>query len=209
MTGKPPPRNLPPDSERWGRWVEDGVRSLEQSDLETSQGVTNALNGLTATLGQLSGQIGVLASQQTTLSAQQATLAAQQTQLTAVVNALPVSSTTTGYSADVTGGGSWTNVATATISVPTGKSQGSFFVSAQSFNTPTSASASAFRLISGSWISPTFPASQYYSGSPHHYAFGSYAASFAVSGTTTFTLQINDNGGRARENNISVLGTFS
>ena len=195
MTGKPPPRNLPPDSERWGRWVEEGVRSLEQSDLETSQGVTNALNGLTATLGQLSGQIS--------------TLTSQQTQLTAVVNALPVSSTTTGYSADVTGGGSWTNVATATISVPTGKTQGSFFVSAQSFNTPTSASASAFRLISGSWISPTFPASQYYSGSPHHYAFGSYAASFAVSGTTTFTLQINDNGGRARENNISVLGTFS
>ena len=195
MTGKPPPRNLPPDSERWGRWVEDGVRSLEQSDLETSQGVTNALNGLTATLGQLSGQIS--------------TLTSQQTQLTAVVNALPVSSTTMGYSADVTGGGSWTNVATATISVPTGKTQGSFFVSAQSFNTPTSASASAFRLISGSWISPTFPASQYYSGSPHHYAFGSYAASFAVSGTTTFTLQINDNGGRARENNISVLGTFS
>ena len=195
MTGKPPPRNLPPDSERWGRWVEDGVRSLEQSDLETSQGVTNALNGLTAPLGQLSGQIS--------------TLTSQQTQLTAVVNALPVSSTTTGYSADVTGGGSWTNVATATISVPTGKTQGSFFVSAQSFNTPTSASASAFRLISGSWISPTFPASQYYSGSPHHYAFGSYAASFAVSGTTTFTLQINDNGGRARENNISVLGTFS
>ena len=202
MPGKPPPRNLPPDSERWGRWVEEGVRSLEQSDLETSQGVTNALNGLTATLGQLSGQISTLASQQATLSA-------QQTQLTAVVNALPVSSTTTGYSADVTGGGSWTNVATATISVPTGKTQGSFFVSAQSFNTPTSASASAFRLISGSWISPTFPASQYYSGSPHHYAFGSYAASFAVSGTTTFTLQINDNGGRARENNISVLGTFS
>lgn len=202
MTGKPPPRNLPPDSERWGRWVEDGVRSLEQSDLETSQGVTNALNGLTATLGQLSGQIS-------TLTSQQATLAAQQVQLTSVVNALPVSSTTTGYSADVTGGGSWTNVATATISVPAGKTQGSFFVSAQSFNTPTSASASAFRLISGSWISPTFPASQYYSGSPHHYAFGSYAASFAVSGTTTFTLQINDNGGRARENNISVLGTFS
>ena len=195
MTGKPPPRNLPPDSERWGRWVEDGVRSLEQSDLETSQGVTNALNGLTATLGQLSGQIS--------------TLTSQQTQLTAVVNALPVSSTTTGYSADVTGGGSWTNVATATISAPTGKTQGSFFVSAQSFNTPTSASASAFRLISGSWISPTLPASQYYSGSPHHYVFGSYAASFAVSGTTTFTLQINDNGGRARENNISVLGTFS
>ena len=195
MTGKPPPRNLPPDSERWGRWVEDGVRSLEQSDIETSQGVTNALNGLTATLGQLSGQIS--------------TLTSQQTQLTAVVNALPVSSTTTGYSADVTGGGSWTNVATATISVPVGKTQGSFFVSAQSFNTPTSASASAFRLVSGSWISPTFPASQYYSGSPHHYAFGSYAASFAVSGTATFTLQINDNGGRARENNISVLGTFS
>ena len=202
MTGKPPPRNLPPDSERWGRWVEDEVRGLSQSDVETTQGVTNALNGLTATLGQLSGQISTLASQQATLSA-------QQTQLTAVVNALPVSSTTTGYSADVTGGGSWTNVATATISVPTGKTQGSFFVSAQSFNTPTSASASAFRLISGSWISPTFPASQYYSGSPHHYAFGSYAASFAVSGTTTFTLQINDNGGRARENNISVLGTFS
>lgn len=188
MNVKPPARNLPPDAERWGRWVEDGLGSLGQSVTESAQGTINTLNGLNATLGQLSGQI---------------------TTLNNVVSALPLTVTGTGYSADVTGGASWTNVATATVAVPSGKTQGSFFVSAQTFNTPTAVSASAFRLVSGAWISPTFPASQYYSGSPHHYAFGSYATSFAASGSVTFTLQINDSGGRARENNISILATFS
>ena len=126
MTGKPPPRNLPPDSERWGRWVEDGVRSLEQSDLETSQGVTNALNGLTATLGQLSGQIS-------TLTSQQATLAVQQTQLNAVVNALPIS---VFQAANVSGfavpNGTSNRVST-TFAIPAGKTRCSIMATYQGF----------------------------------------------------------------------------
>ena len=112
MTGKPPPRNLPPDSERWGRWVEDEVRGLSQSDVETTQGVTNALNGLTATLGQLSGQISTL---------------------NAVVNALPIS---VFQAANVSGfavpNGTSNRVST-TFAIPAGKTRCSIMATYQGF----------------------------------------------------------------------------
>ena len=126
MTGKPPPRNLPPDSERWGRWVEDEVRGLSQSDVETTQGVTNALNGLTATLGQLSGQIS-------TLTSQQATLAAQQVQLTAVVNALPVSIVQTASVNGFAVPNGTSNRVSTTFTVPAGKTRCSIMATYQGF----------------------------------------------------------------------------
>ena len=119
MTGKPPPRNLPPDSERWGRWVEDGVLSLEQSDRETTQGVTNALNGLTATLGQLSGQIS--------------TLTSQQAQLTAVVNALPVSIVQTASVNGFAVPNGTSNRVSTTFTVPAGKTRCSIMATYQGF----------------------------------------------------------------------------
>lgn len=119
MTGKPPPRNLPPDSERWGRWVEDEVRGLSQSDVETTQGVTNALNGLTATLGQLSGQIS--------------TLTSQQTQLTAVVNALPVSIVQTASVNGFAVPNGTSNRVSTTFTVPAGKTRCSIMASYQGF----------------------------------------------------------------------------
>ena len=119
MTGKPPPRNLPPDSERWGRWVEDGVRALGQSDIETSQGITNALNGLTGTLGQLSGQIS--------------TLTSQQTQLTAVVNALPVSIVQTASVNGFAVPNGTSNRVSTTFTVPAGKTRCSIMATYQGF----------------------------------------------------------------------------
>lgn len=146
MTGKPPPRNLPPDSERWGRWVEDEVRGLSQSDLETSQGVTNALNGLTATLGQLSGQIS--------------TLAAQQAQLTAVVNALPVSIVQTASVSAFAVPNGVSNRVSTTFAIPSGKTRCSILASYQGFymsalSVPNSDRA-GFRIVTntgyvGSW----------------------------------------------------------
>ena len=112
MTGKPPPRNLPPDSERWGRWVEDGVRSLEQSDIETTQGITNALNGLTATLGQLSGQISTLNS---------------------VVNALPVSIVQTASVNGFAVPNGTSNRVSTTFTVPAGKTRCSIMATYQGF----------------------------------------------------------------------------
>ena len=119
MTGKPPPRNLPPDSERWGRWVEDGVLSLEQSDIETTQGITNALNGLTGTLGQLSGQIS--------------TLTSQQTQLTAVVDALPVSIVQTANVSGFAVPNGTSNRVSTTFTVPAGKTRCSIMATYQGF----------------------------------------------------------------------------
>ena len=138
MTGKPPPRNLPPDSERWGRWVEDGVRSLEQSDLETSQGVTNALNGLTATLGQLSGQISTL---------------------NAVVNALPISVFQAANVTNFAAPNGFANQVSTTFTIPAGKTRCSIMASYQGFYLAAgsvSASRAAFRLVTntgyeGSW----------------------------------------------------------
>ena len=112
MTGKPPPRNLPPDSERWGRWVEDGVLSLEQSDIETTQGITNALNGLTATLGQLSGQISTLNS---------------------VVNALPVSIVQTASVNGFAVPNGTSNRVSTTFTVPAGKTRCSIMATYQGF----------------------------------------------------------------------------
>ena len=145
MTGKPPPRNLPPDSERWGRWVEDGVLSLEQSDIETTQGITNALNGLTGTLGQLSGQIS--------------TLADQQTQLTAVVDALPVSIVQTANVSGFAAPNGFANQVSTTFTIPAGKTRCSIMASYQGFYLAAgsvSASRAAFRLVTntgyaGSW----------------------------------------------------------
>ena len=138
MTGKPPPRNLPPDSERWGRWVEDGVRSLEQSDVETTQGVTNALNGLTGTLGQLSGQI---------------------TALNAVVNALPISVFQAANVTNFAAPNGFANQVSTTFAIPAGKTRCSIMASYQGFYLAAgsvSASRAAFRLVTntgyeGSW----------------------------------------------------------
>lgn len=81
---QPPRRNLPPDSELWGRSVDSRITNLELADSRQNQSISNSLLGLNATLIQLSNQISTLVTQQETLSS-------QQDQLTDLVSSLPVS----------------------------------------------------------------------------------------------------------------------
>lgn len=61
---QPPRRNLPPDAEPWGRWVEGLL--LEQNSLTASNGqsINNTLRGVNASLQQLGNQIQTLSAQQ-------------------------------------------------------------------------------------------------------------------------------------------------
>ena len=128
MTGKPPPRNLPPDSERWGRWVEDNLHGLRQSDTETTQGVNNTLAGLNGALGQLSGQISDLAR---------------------VVASLPVSLFQTGFAEGFAAPNGFANIASTTFVIPAGKTNCSIMATYQGFydaSGSSDASRAAFRV---------------------------------------------------------------
>lgn len=57
---QPPRRNLPPDSEQWGRWVEQMVTDNDRAQLAASQATTNALSAINGSLQLISGQIAQL-----------------------------------------------------------------------------------------------------------------------------------------------------
>lgn len=73
---QPPRRNLPPDAEPWGRWVEGLLLAQNQSAEANGQSINNTLRGVNASLQQLGNQIQTLSAQQadiTTLLSDQVT----------------------------------------------------------------------------------------------------------------------------------------
>ena len=65
---RPPPRNLPPASDAWGRDVENRLMELDQRQRQTDQSTTNNNLGLGGSLGQLSNQVQDLTAAQITLT---------------------------------------------------------------------------------------------------------------------------------------------
>lgn len=61
---QPPRRNLPPDAEPWGRWVEGLLLAQNQSGEANGQSINNTLRGVNASLQQLGNQIQALSAQQ-------------------------------------------------------------------------------------------------------------------------------------------------
>jgi hypothetical protein len=80
---QPPKRNLPPDAEMWGRWVDKSIVDSNSGMEITSQSLQNTLSAINGTLQQISGQIVTIVAQQEWLS------------------------TATRYSSDITSGSGW------------------------------------------------------------------------------------------------------
>lgn len=76
---RPPRRNLPPDAEPWGRWVEDNVTGLGQSATSSDQGTANGLGAINGALQQLSNQIASVATAVTAATTAVTKLASLQT----------------------------------------------------------------------------------------------------------------------------------
>lgn len=90
-----PKRNLPPESEPWGRSIENRLDQSEAQSRRQTQDINNTLAGVNGSLVRLSEQVGeirviteTLVQQQATLQAQQEQLQAQQSQLTQTVGEL-------------------------------------------------------------------------------------------------------------------------
>lgn len=152
MLVKPPARNLPPDSERWGRYVEDSLSGLSQETTETSQSTTNNLRGLNATLTQATEQLNML-------NAAVQVLNQNVIDTANLANSIPVSTVqTAAVSGFQAGNGLQTRLQTS-FTVPAGKTRCSilasyegFFVS--DFSVPNSERA-AFRIaVSGGYNGP-------------------------------------------------------
>lgn len=62
MARRPPPRNLPPSSEPWGRDVDQRLMDLETLQSAGNQATQNTLSSLNASLTQLGNQLNTLAS---------------------------------------------------------------------------------------------------------------------------------------------------
>lgn len=66
---QPPRRNLPPDAEPWGRWVEGLLLTQNQAGEANGQSINNTLRGVNASLQQLGNQIQTLSAQQADITA--------------------------------------------------------------------------------------------------------------------------------------------
>lgn len=68
MATQPPKRYLSPDSEPWGRWVEDNLNTIGSDITQSNQSITSALASINGTLVKMSDQINTLTKQQAWLS---------------------------------------------------------------------------------------------------------------------------------------------
>lgn len=117
---QPPRRNLPPDAEPWGRWVEGLLLAQNQAGEANGQSINNTLRGVNASLQQLGNQIQ-------TLSAQQATLSAQQADITSLLSDQVKFGRAGGYVSNYSFGTDDTVLLSLTIPVPAGYSKAIVF----------------------------------------------------------------------------------
>lgn len=80
-----PIRNLPPEAEPWGRYVDGTLSDIQQSAAKNAQDINNTLSAQAGTLRRLGEQVADLSGLVATQAAQTATLIAQQAQMNAVL----------------------------------------------------------------------------------------------------------------------------
>lgn len=68
MTRRPPPRNLPPNAEPWGRDVDRRIMDLETAQSTSAQATQNTLSSLNSSLLLLGTQLNTIATTADTLS---------------------------------------------------------------------------------------------------------------------------------------------
>lgn len=138
MVSRPPTRNLPPDSEAWGRYVEGTLGDLARDTVQNSQSASNGLAATNGALQQLAGQVNTLAG---------------------VVAALPVSNILTSVVTNFQAGNGLQTRTSVVFSVPPGKTNVSVLATMQGFylsdfSVPMSNRA-AFRITtSGGYTGP-------------------------------------------------------
>lgn len=131
-----PKRNLAPESEPWGRKVDERLDQIDKTVAQNKQDTGNAQSAINSTVNKLSEQVAAideltqeLAVQQATLEAQQATLQEQQAQLSDQVAQITslINSTVYAQGAGVTStggslpaGGSYLLLAETNVPVPSG-----------------------------------------------------------------------------------------
>lgn len=117
-----PNRNLPPEAEPWGRWVEEQLRNGSMGLIRADEDATNSFKGINGALTQIGKQIAALNNVTSELAAQQVTLAAQQANLAArITTSSSIASFNTGSIPTDTTWRSYGPSIPITIDVPTGK----------------------------------------------------------------------------------------
>jgi len=157
-----PKRNLAPESEPWGRSVDQRLDSIEKYASQYQQDTKNALSGVNSTASKLSDQVAAiqtlteeLQEQQSTLEAQQAQLSAQVAQIQDLVNSTILSSTlgltTSGHT--LPAGTTYNTVSSHSITVPAGFTKATVFAVCTLMGDATTGSSSlvAARPV---WIVP-------------------------------------------------------
>lgn len=83
-----PKRNLAPESEPWGRKVDERLDSIDKTVAQNKQDTSNAQSAVNSTVTKLSEQVAAIDELTQELAAQQASLEEQQVQLSAQVQAI-------------------------------------------------------------------------------------------------------------------------
>ncbi len=165
-----PRRNLPPESEPWGRAVEDEIYRLENGNVETDQSVNGLNRNTAATLQDLAKQVSRLDE--------------QVVRLNNLYNQLPKGSQATSNQSNfaVLGSG-WRNIASVRF---TASATGRFSISANAVGRLQTTSTTgnfevSYRLVSKSSVSPSTP------GIPWNFA-GAWQNTFSLSWGWEFTV---------------------
>lgn len=156
---QPPRRNLPPDSEQWGRFVEGQINDLSREQTQLAQANSNSLAAVNAALVQLSGQVAQIDGVVSMIAQQQQTLASQQGQLNSVVNSIPVTSSLSSSVEGFTTINGTKTETSVTFPVPPNKTRCSVFASFQGFFGSDSSvprySLAGFNLtVTGGYVGP-------------------------------------------------------
>lgn len=114
-----PRRNLPPEAEPWGRYVDDELRALNGAVNRLAQDNKNAFEQVNSTMRQVSKQLTAISNAQTDLAAKQAVLE----DLLETQNVGDASwNSTMNFPLTPT----WTNLAACSLTVPAGYTSFSF-----------------------------------------------------------------------------------
>lgn len=210
-----PRRNLPGESEAWGRVVEDRIREVEYAALGQKTNLQSENRASSASLQEISRQI-------ISLQANQAALDANQAALDAAIRAVPRTLQSTQQNSGFGLGGGWNTVVTASVTVPSGMNTCRLLVIGSGqvvTNTTTQNVESSYRLnVLNVGTSPEAPgpwATGY--GDFRTVLTPSYGWTFGVSGgqnvTAEFQVQPRDGGAYPPNGNsyavLTLLATFS
>lgn len=142
-----PRRNLPGDSEKWGREVEDRIQDLEYAILGQKTNLNSENRASASTFQELSRQLVALRDNQNALDA--------------AIRAVPKPVQASAATANFSLGGGWNTVASTSVTVPPGASRAELFVIGSGqvvSNTTTSNVETSYRVnVPGVGASPAAP----------------------------------------------------